>query len=369
MRRALSYGTAGLACALFVLLAALVVRSFFRPRGTVTVVSILPRSGPDRAWSEPIVRGIRLALEEHGMAAGWCRIRYEDWDYAESIDRVLPLEAALKRTARRAVDDPDVLAVLGPFDSAAARVLVPVLHEARLLCISPGEADPAFVRPPGPVNYFRVATRTDALGAEAARRAKALGAKRVFVLRDGERPFPDSAPAFCEAAGREGLAVVGGEGLGAKPDAALWQLLLGTQADLVYFSGLSARRFGTFAIDASLAGYKGDFMISERAMSASYIDAAGPASLRTTVVFGVEPAPEGFERKYRELYQVRPGVLAYYGYLAGHAVLEAIANADARERDVIRASGARLPYFDARGDLAPDGLKTWTVQGLEFGPE
>jgi len=369
MNRILVFGGAALGCFFLALCAIFLVRPLFRTRGIVTVVSILPRSGPDQAWSDPIVQGIKLAIDEHGNAAGWCKVRYEDWDYADSIDKVVAPETSLKRTAMRAVADRDVFAVIGPFDPAAAKVIVPILHEARLLCVSPGEADPSTPRPAGHVNYFRVAARTDVLGTAAAERAHKLGAKRVFVLRDGERPSPDSAEVFCREAEKLGLRVVGGESLGTLSDAALRGAILKLQPDLVYFSGMSARRFGALAEDLDLGGYTGNFMLSERAMSVSFINKAGRAAQRTCVVFGVEAPSDGFERKYRERFDVTPGILAYYGYLAGHAVMEALENADARDRDVIRASCARLPYFDAQGDLAPGSLKGGVVWGRQFVPE
>src|SRR5947199_173708 len=77
-----------------------------------------------------------------------------------------------------------------------------------------GEAsEPADVGPTGEVAYFRVGPRGDIQGAVAAKFAKEIGVKKVFVLRDRELYGKGVADVFKRVAGKLGLQITGYEGI------------------------------------------------------------------------------------------------------------------------------------------------------------
>src|SRR5262245_40220265 len=133
----------------------------------VKIVSSMPRTGPAKSQTDAIVNGIKLALEQADHKAGEFKIKYEDLDVADEQDGrwVAEREAA---NAVKAVNDDDVMAWIGPYNSGAATISMPILNEARLLMISPaatfpgltkagfGRRGPDQYRPSGKVNFVRL---------------------------------------------------------------------------------------------------------------------------------------------------------------------------------------------------------------------
>jgi branched-chain amino acid transport system substrate-binding protein len=102
----------------------------------VKIVSSLPRTGSAKQQSDTIVRGIRMAIEEAGGRAGPFRVEYLDLDDATAAAGQWTSEAEAAN-ARRALQDPDVCAYIGTFNSGAAKVSMPILNLGDLLMVSP----------------------------------------------------------------------------------------------------------------------------------------------------------------------------------------------------------------------------------------
>ena len=174
----------GLGLLLCALGARSIAGSFLKPpasasaANTLTIVSDLPLSGA--AATQSIVRAMQLRLDQAASRAcgGRFSIHYESWDDASAAagDWDPAVETA---NARRAAADPSIIAYLGPFNSGAARLSIPILDQAGpLVMVSlgntyagltkaigalPGEPDvyyPAHIR-----NYVRLTTSDDVQGA------------------------------------------------------------------------------------------------------------------------------------------------------------------------------------------------------------
>jgi branched-chain amino acid transport system substrate-binding protein len=143
---------------------------------TIKIVSSLPRTGSAKAQTDTIVNGIKIALEEANYKVGDFTIEYVDMDDATAGagDWTPEQEAA---NARRAVSDPNVMVYIGPYNSGAAKVSMPILNNAGVLMISPAVTNPALTkpghgegnepfdyRPSGKVNFFRVLPADDLQG-------------------------------------------------------------------------------------------------------------------------------------------------------------------------------------------------------------
>src|SRR5260221_1852482 len=102
------------------------------PRGTLTIVSDVPMLG----GQPPIVRAMALRLDQAGGQAcgGQYAVRYAPWDDASAAagDWDPAVEAA---NAQPAAADPRVIAYLGPVNSRAAQISIPILNRARPLVI------------------------------------------------------------------------------------------------------------------------------------------------------------------------------------------------------------------------------------------
>src|SRR5262249_62355091 len=103
---------------------------------------------------------------------------------------------------------------------------------------APGE--PEIYRPLGFVNYFRPVPADDIQGAVGAKWAKALGAKKIYILNDQELYGKGIADVFEATAKKIGLTVVANEGIDWKqPDQKpVLTKVRASGADLVYMGGV-----------------------------------------------------------------------------------------------------------------------------------
>ena len=283
----------------------------------IKIVSSLPRTGSATAQAQTMVNGIRMAIEEAGGKVGDFTIAYEDWDDA-SPERGQWDPAVEAANAQKAVQDPDIMAYIGTYNSGAAKIAMPILNKASLVMVSPantypgltkpglGEAnEPQVYRPSGKINYFRVVSADDIQGEVAAEWAKELGVKKVFVLHDRELYGKGVADVFKRACGRLGIQVVGYEGI--DPKAANYRSLVtkikSTDADMVYFGGTTQTNAGQIAKDLVAGGAKVKLMVPDGCREQALIESAGKDNLddRTYVTFGGLP-PSQLKGRGKEFY-------------------------------------------------------------------
>jgi branched-chain amino acid transport system substrate-binding protein len=151
-----------------------------RLSGQIKIVSSLPRMGANKAQTDSIVTGIKMALGEVGNRVDGATIVYEDWDDASPTRGTWDVDKE-SENANRAINDPDVLVYIGPFNSGAAKVSIPILNNADLVMISPSNTyagltkpgkglpnEPAIFYPTGRRNYARVVPSDDIQGAVGA---------------------------------------------------------------------------------------------------------------------------------------------------------------------------------------------------------
>src|SRR5207253_9092175 len=115
--------------------------------GKIKIVSSLPRTGSAQGQTDTIVNGIRMAiadekanLEQIGLA-----IEYQDLDDATAAQG--QWDAGKEGdNARVAIGDSDVIAFIGPYNSGAAKVSMPILNDAELLQVSPAATWPGLTK-------------------------------------------------------------------------------------------------------------------------------------------------------------------------------------------------------------------------------
>ena len=366
---------------------------------TIKIVSSLPRTGSANAQAQTMVNGIKMALDEVGDQIGLFTIAYEDWDDA-SPERGQWDPAVEAANAHRAVQDPDIMAYIGTYNSGAAKIAIPILNQASLVMVSPantypgltkpglGEAnEPAVYRPSGKINYFRVVPADDIQGDVAAQFAKEIGVKKVFVLHDRELYGKGVADVFKRVAGKLGLEIVGYEGIDSKAAnfRSLATKIKSTSADLVYFGGTTQTGAGQLAKDLVSSGVKVKLMVPDGCRENALIESAGKDNLegRTYVTFGGLPPSElkgkgrDFYEAYKKKFNSEPEAYSVYGYEAAKVVLEAIKRAGKKDRETIRAAVAGTKdfngalgkwSFDANGDTSLKVMMVEEIKNGQFSP-
>lgn len=353
----------------------------------VKIVSSLPRTGSAKQQSDTIVGGIRMAIEEAGGKAGPFHVEYLDLDDSTAAAGQWTSEAEAAN-ARRALQDPDVVAYIGTFNSGAAKVSMPILNLGDLLMVSPANTavgltkpglgapgEPEVYRPTGRLNYTRVVPADDLQGPLSADWAKQRGVKKVYILDDNEVYGKGIADLFDERCREIGIEVLGHDSIDAKAQEfkSLMASVKAAGPDLVYFGGTTQSKGGQLAKDMASAGIQAMLMVPDGCREQVFIDSAGAANLegRCFVTFGGLP-PEKltgkgaeFVERYRTKHGELPEAYAVYGYEAACVALRAIRDAGVKDRRAISDAALALKDFDgALGHWGFDENGDTTMQTL-----
>jgi branched-chain amino acid transport system substrate-binding protein len=254
-------------------------------RADFLITSDLPLQGGSRVSATQMAHAIAFVLRERGFRAGRYRVAYQSCDDSIAATGLFD-EAKCASNARAYGENPDVIGVVGTFNSGCAVAALPELNRAPagpLAMVSPFNSFvgltrqgpgvdpslPAALYPTGVRNYVRVFPTDDLEGAALALFARDRGRSRVFVLDDGDPGYGRlQAAAFETAAQRVGLDVVGRVTWDPQAEefAALARRVAASGARAVYIGGL---------IDTNAGGVIRDL---RRALTDD-VDLLGPAGL------------------------------------------------------------------------------------------
>ena len=363
---------------------------------TIKIVSSMPRTGATKGLTDAVVNGIKMAFDDANSKVGSFTIRYDDlddataakgnWDAGKEADN-----------ANRAVNDPQVMAYIGTFNSGAAAVSIPILCKANLAMISPANSYPGLTKPgkgeadePDKFyqgcqrNYTRVIPADDLQGVAAANWAKQTGAQRVYVLDDTELYGHGIALVFVQQAQKIGLTLAGGpDGIDPKASdyRALAERVRATNPDLVFFGGVTANNASKLAQDLKAAMPNVKFEAPDGVYDKAFLDGAGPAAEGAMLTFGGVPAPKltgkgaDFYKNYKDKYKIEPESYGAYGYESASVVLNAISRAGRADRAAIRdAIFATKDFdgvlghwsFDANGDTTLTTMSGRLAKGGQY---
>jgi len=317
----------------------------------VKIVSSLPLQGPDRVFAVMIMNAIRMALEDQGGRAGSTIVEYEAYDDASAARQAWDPEVEAAN-ARRAAANPSVVAYIGTYNSGAAQVSIPILCAASVAMVSPANTysgltrrgnqsdEPGKYYPNCTRNFARVLPADDLQGAVGARWAKELGARRVYVLHDGDRYGEIIAETFRAEAKKIGLVEGGYEAAPRADDfRALATRVATSGADSVYYCGLAGHNPGLLLRDLKQASPSISFIGCESIAFLFFMRQAAEAALGAYMTTGYVDVrhytgmQKAWADRYRAKYGENPEQYAIYGYEAAKVILAAIATAGQRADD------------------------------------
>jgi branched-chain amino acid transport system substrate-binding protein len=305
------------------------------------------------------------------------------------------------QNAKTYAADKSIVAVIGTFNSGAAKLMIPILNPENLVMVSPANTYPGLTKPGkgeagepdtyypnGTRNYSRVVPADDLQGAVAAQWAKDLGASKVYILDDQELYGKGVADVFDKTANEIGLTVLGHEGIDGKAAdyKALATKIKDAGPDLVYFGGITQNNAGQLVKDIRNVGFEGIFMGPDGIAEEAFIEAAGDAADGVYTTFGGVPpdALEGKSAEWRDTYKAKfganPEVYTIYGYVAATVLMDTFericaAGGDPTNREVVRKAVFETKDFDsilgkfsidANGDTTITTMSGSQVQGGEF---
>lgn len=335
----------------------------------------------------------KLALEEVGNKAGPYQLELltlDEFDESGSYS-----EEKAQSNAQTIVNDPDVVACLGPGFTAVAKMLTPLLNEAGIVMVAPsptwpGLTKPGFVPgepgiyyPTGRRNFFRVIPTDDLQGAVGALWARELGADLVYIVDDGQPYGQGVAGLFVEKAREIGLEVMAESADIKTTDYnELAMRIAQVQPDLIYFGGSATFGGPQLVLALRNQGIQIPFMGPEGMMTSELPDQAGAAAEGVYLTFGIVPFDQmgnrgaTFVEAYRARYGQEPSAHAALTYDAMRVILDAISRADDKHdrAAVLRAVANTRSFpglsgdwgFDTNGDITTPVFSGYVVQDSEF---
>ena len=140
----------------------------------------LPLSGGAAADGQPTLKGAQLAADQANAAGRHRRLHHQGRPARPRRQRQVQRAAGRRRHARPSSHDPKVFGVVGPYNSAVAKVQIPISNAAGLLQCSPANTNETLTKPefgaldlrktnPDKINYIRVAATDDIQGPAMAR--------------------------------------------------------------------------------------------------------------------------------------------------------------------------------------------------------
>ncbi|UCE28197.1 MAG: ABC transporter substrate-binding protein [Candidatus Coatesbacteria bacterium] len=338
-----------------------------------------PFTGDGAQFGEMIRMGVEMKAHEINDAGGINGVMLE---LELQDDKGDPKEAA--NVAQKLGSDPDVLAVIGHFNSSCSLAGKEVYNQMNVLQLSPGSTNVTVCE--GGDWTFRNVYRDDYQGYFIADYIKdVLGYEKVAVFFDNDDYGIGLKEAFRERADEIGLEVVAEEAYVRDTQEYTPQLtqIRAKEPDIIFISGLYANA-AMILTQAKNLDIQTPFIGGDGLLSSDLIKNAGSAADGTIITCPFLPTiedektrefVEAFEKKYNE----KPDAWAALSYDAVGIVAEAIAEVGT-DRTAIRDYVASLnspenaydgvtgmTYFDANGDVMKP-LVVAVVRDGEFYP-
>jgi branched-chain amino acid transport system substrate-binding protein len=364
----------------------------------IRIYSSFPMTGSSAGQTTTMVNAINLALDQLTKGRTACGGKFK-LDYVPLDDATAAAgkwdAAKEQENANKAVADPDAMVYIGTYNSGAAKVAIPILNAVDMVMISPANTYPGLTKKNGAAegepdkyyangrrNYTRVATADDIQGAVAAKWAKSLGARSVFIVHDTELYGKGVADVFRETAKKIGLKELGYEGIDGKASDynALATKIVGTKANLVFAGAITQNNVGQLFKDIRKAGFKGVLMGADGILEEALIKAAGADIANGVLATSVGTLRNNLPAKgkkfyidYKNKFKGDPEVYAIYAYESTSIALSAIEKVCKKDRNAIREAvlgtknyrGVLGTWsFDAGGDISlTDMLGNRVVKG------
>ena len=354
---------------------------------TIDIYSSLPLQGATGVQGNAFVSGMKLALDQAGGKAGQWTVNYQSLDDSTAAaGKWDPGQTAAN--ARKVASDPKAVYYMGEFNSSASEVSAPILNQAGLPQVSPGNTYVGLTTslpgsaPGEPQKYFPTGTRTylrivpiDSIQAAADLMAmKEAGCTKVAVANDKDSYGAGLATLLEQEKGFYGVTITSNTGIDpTAPNFRSYAATVKSQgADCFFFAGIAANGAVQITKDVNSAVPTAKIFGGDGVCTATYTSAAKggvPAALDplmqctvATLDLAAYPGGKAFLAAYKAKYGTsNPDPYAIYGYEVMNLGLDTIkslgaqGNSKSAVRNALFATTARQSVlgtygFDKNGD-------------------
>lgn len=318
-------------------------------------------TGPNANLGIYIQNGVKLAIEEHNAGHPDCKVTLENYDSQGDPTQAPGL-------AKKAIDDKDIVGVVGPAFSGESKAANPLFAEARLVAITPSATNPALAEN-GWATFFRALGNDDTQGpAVATYLQDTIKAQKPFVIDDASEYGKGLADIVREELGS---AVAGNDTIQAKQTefSATVTKVKASGADAVFFGGYTAEA-APLVKQLRDGGYTGTFIGADGMKDQAFIDNAQSAAEGIIITCPCVPpdvAPE-FQANYKKMFNEDPNTYSGEGYDSASILLDGIAAGKNRESMLDFVKTYNQPgvtknlRFDEKGESADVKVFAYKVQ-------
>ncbi len=318
-------------------------------KGSIKIAIELPLQGSDKAASDPIINGVRLAVKDAGGAVGGWAVSVPDSAvYDDAINGAHDPQTGANNMTK-IVADGDIIAVIGPLNSSVAKAQIPISNASGLLQCSPANTNtgltkgaPAAQLRTKPNNYIRVVTTDDIQGPAAAQYIHdVLKKNSVYIIDDTETFGKGIADTFEADFKARGGTVVKHDGA-PKTTQDYVSIMTAAKAlnpEAIYFGGVTATGGARILLAAAQVGlgdvpYVGPDGINDGsgATKDSFLNLGATAAKNaysTLAGAGTFEAKDVFDAAYKKEYGIDATGYAGQGYACAQVVLDALKRAAA----------------------------------------
>ncbi len=343
----------------------------------VSIGLVSPLTGDQAYVGVGVLQGAQMAVEDansRGPIFGRTKIKLIPLD-----DQHNPTQAVM--AANKLISNPEVVGVVGHFNSSCSKAASSIYHEGRVVQVSPASTNPEISRQ-GFDTFFRVCATDQMQGQTAANFVwSKIGAKKIVVIDDQTTYGKGLAFAFEKQFKSLGGEVLRHDGInqGEKDFTPLLTKIKSVHPELIYFGGvypelaLLLKQSGKVGLTAPWMGGDGIFDVS-------LIQLAGPklSEGTTATMLGVDPHALPGARDFVSRYEARYGQIgsfSAYAYDATNVIIEAIRRAGSKDREAVlkevrntkNFQGILGPLnFDPYGDAVGKSIAIFRVKNGKF---
>jgi branched-chain amino acid transport system substrate-binding protein len=277
--------------------------------GVIKIATDLPVSGTDASVGLPTQYGADLAVSQNSDLGGGYTLQIVHKNDEGTTGADPSVGAA---NIRALLADPQVMAVVGPFNSGVAVAEIPVANNGGLVLMSPSNTNPGLTKeqyaaanginfsqlhPSGTKEYyFRIVATDDVQGKVDAEIAAAapINAKSAFVVDDSTTYGAGLANFFKSNFTSNGGNVVGSHSITPQEVSSLNSLaatIINAKPDVVFYGGVTSQGGGALKKALVAGGYNGPVVGGDGiADDSSWVTTAGADAAGNT--YGTVAAPD-----------------------------------------------------------------------------
>ncbi len=293
-----------------------------------TIAYAGPLTGPNANLGLNIVRGVKLALDEHNKANADCQVAVKEFDTEGNPQKATQVIPTI-------INDPSIVGLIGPTFSGESKATGQVLSDAGMLALSPSATNVELTTN-GWKTFFRGLGNDGVQGPAVANYLLETGKyKQICVVADNTDYGVGLAATLTETLGSvadPSCAVNVKEG--DKDFSAAVSKLSAASPDAIYYAGYYAEA-APFVQQLRSGGVTATFISDDGTKDVEFVRQAGDASKDAVLSCPCGPAPDEFAEAYKEHSGFDAGTYSTEGYDLATIVLKGIAAGKTSRADMV----------------------------------